>query len=170
LHYTIDNHLKKENEMQIFVTDPCPKRSAQRLWKDPVRGRKMLTETQQILACACSQLTIYVDLRKSNGEKYKTPKSRINHPVIKWASQSRVHVSWLIDHLYELYRLYQCDGGGAFLNVNDNLLKLYEVRASYDPHKIQFLNFAKADAKGLDFTEDTNVFRAYDNFLRAQGA
>jgi hypothetical protein len=156
--------------MQIFVTDPCPKRSAQRLWKNPTRARNMIRETSQLLAYACYNMGINLDLKTSEGYPYKMPQSRLNNKITLWVSENKTHLSWVIDHLYELYSHYVANGGGSFLHINDNLIKLYQVHVSYDVHKIKFLNFAKADSKKLNYTSDPSVFRAYDLFLKAQGA
>lgn len=156
--------------MQIFVTDPCPKRCAQRLWKNPTRAMNMIRETCQLLAYACHNMGIDINLRTATHQPYKMPKSRLNNKLVLWVSENKVHLSWVIDHLYELYSYYRSEGGPSYIHVHNNLILLYLHRITYDPHKIKFLNFAKADSKGLDFTDNPNVFEAYDLFLRAQGA
>ena len=154
--------------MQIFVTSECPAECADRLWRNPKRAMKMITETQQILACAQKALFGDVTLLKVDGTPFKTPKSRMNHPVVKWASECTDHMYWLTRHLLFLYSKYQ---GSSFVNVLDNINRLLVV---FDPSPIidsvlDYCNFAKADAKGLDFTNLDNVFEAYDKFLSAQG-
>lgn len=154
--------------MQIFVTDPSPKVSAQRLYNNPKRALKMITEMQQILACAQVHFGCTEIIKKADGTPFKTPKSRMNHPVVKWVCENMKHVSWLISHLFWLYAYYK---GRKFKNVYSNTYLLYGQIPTYlGGYEIKFLNFAKADSKGLDFTHIPNVFEAYDQFLKAQGA
>ena len=160
--------------MQIFVTSECPAECAQRLWKgSPKRAIKMITETQQILACAQKKLFGEVTLLKVDGTPFKTPKSRMNHPVVKWASDIIDHMYWLTRHLLFLYAGYKSNGfTSGFANVLDNISKLFiqiDVRPIVDS-VLDYCNFAKADSKGLDFTHIEDVFEAYDLFLKAQGA
>lgn len=154
--------------MQIFVTSPDPIDSALRLYKQTNRALKMITETQQILAAVIDFYGWESKLLKVNGEPYKSPKSRINHPVVLWARGRAEHTSWLIDHLEALYILYD---GDKFKNVQKNIDILRQFYyATYQSEDISFLNFAKADDKGLDFRSVDNVFEAYDKFLEVQNA
>ena len=160
--------------MQVFVTDPCPQKSATRLWNNPKRAIKMITESQQILA-ACQQV-VYgkVTIFNKSDEPFATPLSRINHPVIKWASSSKSNMKWILMHLinlgWEYRKRYQ--GRDTFKNLESNIEVLKEQL--YGDHYIEltenFFNFAKAADKNLDFRYIENVFEAYDEFLKAQGA
>lgn len=154
--------------MQIFVTNPDPVISANNLWANPKRAMKMITESQQILACALVHLGCNDSLLlKVDGTPFKTPKSRMNHPVVKWAGASRENFKWVCEHLLGLYQRYS---GAGFKNVNANLdylaLSVLLWGSVGTPDK--FLNFAKADAKGLDFTHIEDVFEAYRLFLEVQ--
>ena len=161
--------------MQLHVTYPDASKCAEYLWKNPVRARKMITETQQILACAQKHFFGGVTLLKVNGEPFKTPKSRMNHPVVKWVCEDMRHFIWVYHYLRFLYLGY--DGKG-FLNVRNNLLTLHYlcwVPGNYvkmdeieKGKGIEFFNFAKADSKGLDFTHIKDVHLAYRMFLEAQ--
>lgn len=155
--------------MQIFVTSSCPRESAERLWRSPNRARKMITETQQILACCQEKFYGQVTIKKANGDFFKVPLSRKNHPVVKWACKDLDHMRWVLGHLCCLKAEYE---GDKFLNVEDNILVLCDqlVTVFSDFSLLTFLNFAKNDAKGLDFTNEPDVFLAYDKFLKAQGA
>jgi hypothetical protein len=154
--------------MQLFVTTPCPLEAAERLWKVPIRAQKMITESQQILACAQDHFLGKVTIHKVSGELYKTPLSRRNHPVVKWVCRSTVNASWVLQHLHRLRDLYT---GAKFINVWDNINELYTYSVfTEELSDIKFLNFAKADSKGLDFTNIEDVFEAYDRFLKAQNA
>ena len=103
--------------MQIFVTNNNPYTCALRLWDNPVRARKMITETQQILACCQKHFYGEVTILKVDGKPYSTPKSRMNHPVIKWACESKANMRWLRVHLLELWLRYK---GDKFTNVVPN--------------------------------------------------
>ena len=155
--------------MQIFVTHPNPVDSAIRLYNHQPRALKMITETQQILACYQEYHQHPTRILKLDGKPYSTPKSRMNHPVVKWVCKSHENYKWLVKHLDALYTLY--DGSG-FKNVPDNLEILFNTFTpeNFNHLSIQFLNFAKADSKKLDFTHMSDTFEAYDQFLKAQGA
>lgn len=153
--------------MQIFVTHPDPIDSAIRLYNEPKRALKMITETQQILACVQEYQNHNQRITTKDGNPYTTPKSRMNHPVVIWAVQKPEHAAWLVRHLEALHMLY--DGEG-FRNVPKNITTLWSAFNNLPLDNITFLNFAKNDAKKLDFTHIDNVFEAYDFFLKAQGA
>lgn len=157
--------------MQVFATSKNPYHAAIRLWKgNKKRALKMITETQQILACCQYHFTGNVTMLKIDGKPYSTPKSRLNHPCVKWSYSDIKNTRWLIDHLKHLYSFYS---GNKFINVEYNLHVLNESIRALDMDyftTIDFLNFAKADDKNLDFTHMEDTFKAYDLFLKAQGA
>ena len=153
--------------MQIFVTDKCPTKSALRLWNSPNRARKMITEYQQILACCQHEFNGKVTIKKVDGTPFKTPKSRMNHPVIIWARKSKNNMKWVAETLESLYLSYE---GNGFVNVEDNIDILNEELLFVDMTTDNFCNFAKSSDKGLDFTNLDDTIEAYDKFLKAQGA
>lgn len=158
--------------MQIFVTNPNPKKSADYLWTNPNRARKMITESMQILACALEYFGYQEQIKKANGDPYATPKSRMNHPVVKWVCEDKNHVLWLCIHCTQLYLEYSKKGGRAFKNIPNNIDiihnnfkgRLFEI---IEGKNINFLNFAKCKSKDLDFT-NLPVFEAYRQYLEAQ--
>lgn len=160
--------------MQIFITDPDPRKSADYLWSNPNRARKMITESMQIMACALEHFGCEEQLKKANGESYSTPKSRMNHPVVKWAYKDKSNLLWLCIHCTQLYLEYSKRGGKAFKNIPDNINiihnnfkgKLFDIMKG---EGIEFLNFAKCKSKDLDFTS-LLVFDAYQKYLEAQDA
>jgi hypothetical protein len=161
--------------MQIFVTNDSPVDSAIRLWQVPVRARKMITETQQILACCQKHFFGEVTILKVDGNPYSTPLSRMNHPVVKWACEDLANMRWLRLHLIELWVHYE---GKKFVNVVPNCKIIDEQlprrKESYEGWfwelHTPFLNFAKNDDKELDFRYIDDVFEAYNQFLLVQGA
>ena len=72
--------------MNIFLTDPCPRISAQNL--DDKRVVKMVLETAQMLAAAT--LAHGVDIG------YK--KTHFNHPCTVWTRSGRQQFDWMIEH------------------------------------------------------------------------
>lgn len=160
--------------MQIFVTNSNPYKSAYRLQRNKKRAYKMITESMQILACCQKHYNNEPKIKKVNGEPYSTPKSRMNHPVVLWAYADKMHMLWLIHHAFHLFNFYlkQCARDNKqpkFSNIQDNLDILIDQGCSCDFEKVKFLNFAKAENKGLDYTDEPDVFKAYDKFLTAQG-
>ena len=154
--------------MQLFITDHDPHRCSDRLYNNKTRAHKMITETQQILACAQMHFMKKVTIKKVDGKPYATPLSRMNHPVIQWVCKDERHASWVLEHLYHLRNAYE---GTAFKNVWDNFLELSKYSPFIQDYSgIEFFNFAKADDKGLNFTHIEDTFEAYDLFLEAQGA
>lgn len=158
--------------MQIFATHKIPEEAAKYLWRiSPNRARKMITETQQILARAQKHFKVFPHIKKSNGESFRTPLSRMNHPIVKWVCSDRKHVLWLNDYLYFLFSGYS---GDKFVNVINNI-DLIDAQFNsgisnvlWADEKIDFLNFAKCKSKNLDFTHVENVFEAYKKYLAIQ--
>lgn len=153
--------------MQIFATSPSPVESARYLWEtSPVRARKMITESQQILACALVRKGLEQSLIRVDCGCIRTPTSMLRHPIVIWASIDTNNFMWVVRHLKALYSMYKKRGGEKFTNVEGNLKKLTGMFEFEQPDK--FLNFAKADSKGLDFTHVADVHAAYRAFLEAQ--
>jgi molybdopterin-guanine dinucleotide biosynthesis protein A len=131
----------------------------------------MITESMQILACCQKSLFKAVSITKVNGEHYKTLKSRMNHPVVIWARSDIKHMSWLLAHCTSLYEAYTSRGGRAFKNIPANISTLRLQVDGVDHSDItSFFNFAKSDEKDLYFRHIRDVFEAYNQFLKAQGA
>lgn len=154
--------------MNIFVTSSCPEKSAIRLWKNPIRARKMITESQQLLAVYIHEKQLEEQILKVNGEKFSIPKSVLGHKITKWLLKNKLHFEWLVDHLEYLYNQYN---GNGFKNVknNINILRKY-TSDNYEGkyNNIIFYNYAAAKDKNLDFRNVKNVFKAYDLYLKAQ--
>ena len=152
--------------MQIFATSPCPIESANILYHNPVRARKMITESIQILSCVCYTHKMQIPLKK-DGTQFKTPKSRINHPVVKWASQNLTNAKWLLTHVEHLYDTYKQNGGQSFLWVPNAIKTIRDNLSHITEAPSDFCNFAKADSKNLDFRH-LPVHDAYKQFLEIQ--
>jgi len=76
--------------MNIFVTDPDPKKSAQNL--DDKRVIKMILESAQLMSTA-------INLMGGFGP-YKS--THINHPCSIWVRTSAANYYWLLDHFVAL--------------------------------------------------------------------
>ena len=98
--------------MNIFVTDPCPHKSAEVLPDKHIV--KMPLETCQMLAVVYSKW--YFDwgdelLHKKDGNPYNTKKGAFRgHPCTVWAAEDVKNTAWLIAHgmslCYEYYKRY----------------------------------------------------------------
>lgn len=79
--------------MNIFLTDPCPKKCAQAL--DNSRVGKMVLETAQMLASACAVQSYQVP-----GPRFDLPYRPTHslHPCSVWVRRNRSNYSWLIEH------------------------------------------------------------------------
>ena len=152
--------------MQIFVTDANPAIAAARLWQNPKRAIKMITESCQIIACGQQHFGLTL-VTKKDGSPFATLQSRMNHPVIQWAREDKRHLGWVVRHLFALSSHYQGQGF-QWLPQNLSLLKQQGLDQLAPPD--YYCNFAKADAKQLDFRHMSNVFVAYDAFLKAQNS
>jgi len=85
--------------MNIFVTDPSPTLSAQRLPDKHIV--KMPLETCQMLSIVCSEKWGhgYGDLHRLDGQPYKTERGAFrNHPCTIWANESTANAWWLLAH------------------------------------------------------------------------
>ena len=94
--------------MNIFVTDPCPHKSAEVLPDKHIV--KMPLETCQMLAVVFSKWYFnWGDqlLHKKDGNPYKTEKGAFRgHPCTVWANKSLVNTWWLIAHGIALCQEY----------------------------------------------------------------
>lgn len=80
--------------MNIFVSNPCPIKSAQAL--DNRRVIKMILESTQLLSTA---INFY-------GGKAPYKSTHINHPCSIWTRTSKANAHWLLDHLKALCNEY----------------------------------------------------------------
>ena len=90
--------------MNIFVTDPCPKRSAWIL--DDRRVNKMIIESLQMMAYAIARYSEDPNhLPKTKlGKPYKVNGPHKKHPCSVWAGNTRENFLWLLMHTIELIR------------------------------------------------------------------
>lgn len=107
--------------MNIFRIDINPWDSAKLLFKyDPVRARKQLLESCQILASVQHINNGKTDLLKADGTPYKA--AHPNHPCTKWAANSLMQYDMLFqttDALAELLPTHAC--ARSFFNARRDL-------------------------------------------------
>lgn len=151
--------------MNIFVTSPCPYKSAIVLPDRHVT--KMAVETCQMLALIASPwYHEYGTLPKANGEPYKTSQgAHRNHPCTVWASQSIHNAQWLINHGIDLCEEFH---------------KRYSKKhACYDTLQIALNIFPKGDkTKTTDFVRampdeyklntSIDTFTAYKKYINSK--
>jgi hypothetical protein len=155
--------------MNIFVTSRCPVKSAKRLWNNPVRARKMITESLQMVSIYL-QYNNYENIKKVNNEYFSYSKTILGNKVTKWVLKNSLHFEWLVDHVEALYKEYE---GQGFKNVPNclNVIRKYTTEYYDDKYNnIIFYNQAGSKSKGLDYTNLKCVFTAYDMFLKAQNS
>jgi hypothetical protein len=144
--------------MNIFVTDPCPVKSAQFL--DNKRLNKMCLETAQLLSTAL-RLSGY-----SGNDVYKI--SHRNHPSNVWCRTTRGNYQWLLKHFRAL-----CDEYTRRTNkihASSKLFGIFRNNINLLPNGNQtpFSNNARNLTKGVDFTMEQDVFTAYKLYLNAR--
>lgn len=139
--------------MNIFVTDPCPVKSAQAL--DDLRLNKMILESVQMCAVAlaengCPQLELP---QKKDGTPFKAT-GWGKHPCTVWVKQSRANYEWLVEHtgalITEMYRRR-----GTLHSMHRNMPGLIEGR-KYMP-----LSGPSEYANSSMFKNNPDVIQAY---------
>lgn len=87
--------------MNIFVTSPCPKESAEAL--DDKRVNKMLLESIQMLATALLEYSAPVEFLPVNQQGLPYRKTHWNHPCSIWARLNQENYIWLVEHAEALH-------------------------------------------------------------------
>lgn len=141
--------------MNIFVTDPCPKKSAQAL--DDKRVVKMILETAQMLSTVIRGLDQgYADAHGL----YK--KTHTGHPCVKWAGQSQDNYLWLLDHMRALLEEYTARFGKQ--HKSGSLLPALSAYAPSMPQGQGLMPFANC----TDFKHIPDVHEAYKQALMSK--
>lgn len=145
--------------MNIFVTSPCPRLSAEYL--DDKRAIKMILESAQILSTV---------MRK---EGYTHPllykSTHVHHPCVRWVMEDLSHFSWLLEHLRHLGSRYHTTHGRTHKSM-----QLEPVFTEYLEHQTNgmslpapkyFVNCAANKSLGLDYRYIEYVPLAYQYYL-----
>jgi hypothetical protein len=142
--------------MNIFVTDPCPIRSAVNL--DNVRVVKMVLESAQLLSNAVHSLDLEGPYRKTHW----------NHPCSIWSRLSRENYTWLLNHFsalcneytYRFEKTHKCQQlseifvKSACLFPDEDIYRM-ERGIIYNPKEFTFVNCT------TNHKHIKDVFKAY---------
>lgn len=144
--------------MNIFVTDLCPKKSAEYL--DDKRVVKMVLETAQILSTAlringCDDDSIYKATHR-------------DHPVVKWAAATRGNYWWILQHFNYLCREYTRRFGK--IHKSQELVVPFFNFVDCIPEGClhMFVNCAANSSLGISYKHVDDVFTAYKLYLGAR--
>lgn len=139
--------------MNLLATSSDPILSAQAL--DNKRLSKIITESAQIL---CTIL-------RDDGVKNLPHKSIDENPIVRWAAETDANLYWVRRYHTALSQEYEYRGNKPH---GHRLLEkvLSHVRIAKEPKT--FLNAARNDLRGLDFTWHGDVHGAYQMYLSAR--
>ena len=143
--------------MNIFVTDPCPVKSAKFL--DNKRLVKMCLESAQLLSTA-------LNLSGGKGVYKATHK---NHPCSLWVKESLDNWIWLWDHFEALGKEYTKRYHRTHLALtklveSDSLEQAFEVLS--DKGLTAFVNCAANKSLGISYKDYKDVHKAYREYLK----
>jgi hypothetical protein len=140
--------------MNIFVTSSDPMECAMAL--DNKRVVKMVLESAQMLCAAMH----YYEIKNV---PYKL--SHKNHPCTKWARQNRSNFKWLLAHFECLLAEYTYRTGKIH-KCEELVTQFYESLWYIPPGPLtKFINCAKNNEKGYDYTQIENTYEAYQLYL-----
>lgn len=146
--------------MNIWVLDKDPIKSGQILKKlSPVRANKMCVEFLQASAVLAEDLRLPPILKK-DGTPYKTALARrFPKPLMDWLRESNENYYWV----WMMCNSINCEFD------NNNIIAMYWI-CDILPFKKRtpFINYAKNKIKGLDFTSEKDVVKAYHKYLKVQ--
>lgn len=141
--------------MNIFVTDECPYACAKNL--DDKRIVKMVLETAQMLSTAV-RLHGYVGT-----DVYKA--THANHPCNVWARESKGNFIWLLDHADGLLCEYTKRFNKFHASTDTIVINRYLLSLIPPGERTPFANCAANASLGVDFKNESNVIKAYKNYL-----
>lgn len=153
--------------MQIWFLNTDPVKSAEILYtKSPKRARKFVIEFMQAVAVLCERHGLPLPI-KLDGTPYKTKlASRFPKPLMEWLGLDSDCFDWVYRMAYWISwitRTYQ-------IMSFDNMSRCEELLITL-PHTTDikpFPNYAKSEAKSLDFSHIPDTIQAYNMYLEAQ--
>ena len=159
--------------MNIFVTNPCPRKSAMVLPDKHVV--KMPLETCQMLAVVFSKWYFNWGndlLPKKDGTPYNTEKGAFRgHPCTVWAGENIANTAWLIEHGFALLREYEnrynkVHSCQTAMNAAE---KVFEERTGKTLlcHK-EATPFAFAGPDEFKFDTSIDTFTAYKRYISSK--
>lgn len=147
--------------MNIFLTDPSPMQCARDL--DDKRVVNQTRETGQLLCTA-------LEMNGVDAEALPMRPTHRGHPVTKWVAHSLENWLWTYAHFRALadekHRRYPHRPWHATW-LKCQAFEIYECALVSMPRRGRspFVNFAKNDSKGLNFTHVQDVHAAYRLYM-----
>jgi hypothetical protein len=157
--------------MNIFVTSPCPTKSAQVLPDKLIV--KMPVETCQLLSIVASDKWGhgYGTLPKADGTPYATEKGAFrNHPCTIWVNESEENARWLIAHGFALCEEYAARYGKVHTCFK-TLLVAREIFPTADPQGRsgkETTPFVRAMPDEYKLDTSINTFTAYKMYIASK--
>lgn len=152
--------------MNIFVTDPCPRKSAIVLPDKHIN--KMGLESCQMLSIIASKwYHKYGTIPKKDGTPYKTDRGAFrHHPCTIWAAKTIDNAEWLIQHGLAL-----CDEFKYRFHKKHSCLKALKVAQEIFPKGdiTKVTPFVRAMDEHLKFNKNIDTFTAYKRFILSKG-
>ena len=139
--------------MNIFVTDPCPTKSAQHL--DTKRVISQIKESAQMLATAI----------RLNGGPATYKVAHPNHPCTVWVRQSRNNYLWLFEHFLALIDEYKRRKNKE--HACEAFILEFEYGIQFIPQGelTPFVNAAARSDMGISYKHIEDVHLAYKLYL-----
>ena len=157
--------------MNIFVTDPCPRKSAVVLPDKHVV--KMPLESCQMISIIYSKWYFnWGEIHRKDGLPYSTQKGAFrNHPCTQWAAKNHYNLAWLIQHGCALCTEYLHRYG----KVHTCAKTLFEAKKMF--HRIvgdsitcysMADNFARAMPDEFKYDTSIDTFTAYKMYVSSK--
>ena len=157
--------------MNIFVTDPCPRKSAVVLPDKHVV--KMPLESCQMISIIYSKWYFnWGEIHRKDGLPYSTQKGAVrNHPCTQWAAKNHYNLAWLIQHGCALCTEYLHRYG----KVHTCAKTLFEAKKMF--HRIvgdsitcysMADNFARAMPDEFKYDTSIDTFTAYKMYVSSK--
>lgn len=149
--------------MQLYVLHPCPLMAAERLTEVcPVRARKQLLETNQMLATLSRDWRCVSPMLKKDGKAYGT-KMHEHHPVTKWTDSDDDNLLWVLWFNFHLSQQFPSHAAGLSFNrwLFDN-----DIILDYCP--VPRVDHAYYGTPGVLTEEEMcdDVYQNYFNYIR----
>jgi len=142
--------------MNIFVSDPCPIKSAQNL--DDKRVIKMTLESAQMLCTALHEHNL------SQHARYKP--THKNHPCNVWVRKNKQNNFWLVSHFEALADEYSFRMGKIHKSYKDCYSDLvFGGNHLPDGNLTPFPNCAARKDINIDYKHVSDVHEAYRKYL-----
>ena len=157
--------------MNIFVTDPCPRKSAVVLPDKHVV--KMPLESCQMISIIYSKWYFnWGEIHRKDGLPYSTQKGAFrNHPCTQWCKKNHYNLAWLIQHGCALCTEYLHRYG----KVHTCAKTLFEAQKMF--HRIvgdsitcysMSDNFARAMPDEFKYDTSIDTFTAYKMYVSSK--